>query len=168
MTRFINTLRKIDDFFGWLSKAITAAAIAIQTIIMFLGVIFRYFLKSPLTWSDETATLLMVFITFFGCHVALKEKMLARIEFVVESFPALLRTIVIFLSNLLVLTLLAAIAYFGLVLGLSPVILNQNTPALELPMIWFYGIIPLTALFMIVHVLIKTYESLRRGAESQC
>lgn len=162
MERFIGLLRRIDGFSSRASRVITAVAIAIQTIIMFLGVIFRYFLNSPLTWSDETATFLLVFITFFGCYVALKDRILARIEIIVERLPAIHRKIVVLASNLMVLTLLVAVIYFGAVLGMSPVIMLQKTPALELPFVWFYAVIPVTALFMFVHILVQTYDGLLR------
>lgn len=161
MQKIILVLKKVDNFLSKVAKIITAAAICIQMVIVFLGVVFRYFLKSPLLWSDELACYLLVFVTFFGSYVALKEKALANIELITSKLPGMIRRIVMLVSNITVIILLGAVLYFGVVLSMSPVVLKAVSPAMELPTVIFYAILPLAAFMMIVHMLVAIYEDFR-------
>jgi TRAP-type C4-dicarboxylate transport system permease small subunit len=161
----IAVLRRMDDILGWAANAITAAAICLQTFLMFIGVCFRYFLNSPLTWSDEISTYLLVLVTFFGSYVALRQKMLAKIELLVNRLPRGTKLAAILLANLLSLALLTAIAYFGSELLMSPVTMKQKTASLDMPIWGFVAIIPLSAVMMIIHMIVETYDILSRKGE---
>lgn len=157
--------RTIDGFFEKIARAVTAVAICIQMVIVFIGVVFRYFFDSPLSWSDEFATYLLVIITFFGAYVALVDKMLAKIELLVDRLPQPYKLFMIMTANMMSLSLLAAIAYFGTELALSPVIMRQTTPAMQLPMWWFFSIIPIAAVLMINHIILETYDVISKRGE---
>jgi TRAP-type C4-dicarboxylate transport system, small permease component len=165
MGQVIAVLRKVDDAIGWAANAITAIAIGIQTLIMFVGVCFRYFFNSPLTWSDEISTFLLVLVTFFGSYVALRQKMLAKIEILVNKLPGMPKLAVMLLANLMSMVLLVAIAYFGSELVMSPVVLKQSTASLDMPIWFFVAIIPFSAVMMIVHMIIETYDIILRKGE---
>lgn len=48
-----------------------ALVLAIGVVVVFLDVVFRYFLSSPLQWGDEAAIAMLVAITFLGAALAL-------------------------------------------------------------------------------------------------
>ncbi|CEP66504.1 Tripartite ATP-independent periplasmic transporter, DctQ component [Moorella glycerini] len=160
MSQVISILRWMDNLLGQMAKILTAVTIFIQMLVMFAGVCFRYFLKSPLTWSDELSSYLLVLVTFFGAYVALRSKELARIELFISMVPAKLRKPISLIATILVLVLLAAIIYYGAMLVMSPTILKQRTPAMQLPMAWFYTIIPVAAAMMSVHLIVAMYDTL--------
>lgn len=54
------------DFIASACATLTTVALVADCIIVIVAVIFRYFLDSPLTWSDDAATLALVTITFLG------------------------------------------------------------------------------------------------------
>ena len=81
-------LHGLDCFNGTIVrivKFIVSVCIAVQILIIFAGVIWRYFLNAPLSWVDEVAALLLVMIAFMGCYVALASRKLARIELFIPS-----------------------------------------------------------------------------------
>lgn len=167
MQQLMLILKKVDDFLSQAARIITAMAICGQMVIIFAGVIFRYFLKNPLMWSDELACYLLVFVTFFGSYVGLKDKALARITLVIVHLPPMLRRIVVMVSNLSTIFLLAMVAYFGIQLSRSPVVLNTVSPAMQLPTVIFYVILPITAFMMILHMLVVLYEDLHDKYEKE-
>lgn len=158
MRQLMSFLRVLDGYFGKIAKAFTAIALCIQMIVVFIAVVFRYALNSPLTWSDELATYLLVIITFFGSYVALREKMLAKIDLLVDRLPRKPRLVTRFIAYLMSLSLLIAIVCVGSQLAFSPVVMKQTTPSMQLPMFWFFLIIPASAILMINHILIQAYD----------
>lgn len=165
MGQVVAVLRTVDGALGWVANVVTAGAICIQTLIMFVGVCFRYFFNSPLTWSDEISTYLLVLVTFFGSYVALRQKMLAKIELLVNKLPKKQKLVVMVIANLLGMVLIIAIAYFGSQLLMSPVTMRQKTASLDMPIWVFVAIIPLSAFMMLIHMVVETYDILVRKGE---
>ncbi len=160
MQRIISVLKKVDDFFSEMAKILTAISICAQMIIMFLGVVCRYFFKNPLIWSDELSCYLLVIVTFFGSYVALKEKSLARIEIFTERMNEALRKLVVSVANITTIFLLGAVAYFGIMLSFSPVVLKAASPSMQLPTVIFYILLPISTAMMVLHMFIVLYEGL--------
>ena len=52
-------------------EALAAAVLAVDVLVVFTSVIFRYFLHDPLEWSEEVARALMVTLVFIGAAAAL-------------------------------------------------------------------------------------------------
>lgn len=165
MKQVINVIKGADNVLGRIAEVLTAASICVQMVVMFAGVCFRYFFKSPLTWSDELSCYLLVLVTFFGGYVALRNDALAKIEIVLSRFPAKTRKSLVFVANLLIVVLLVAIIYYGTMLVLSPVILKQRTPAMQLPMYWFYSIIPVASAMMIVRLFVMIYDMFQQEGD---
>lgn len=153
-------LRRLDNVLGTIARWLTALCLLVQVTIVFLGVFFRYFLNNPLTWVDELACFLLVFTTFIGGYVALRELKLARISFIVDKFPRLIRKILLLIANLSILALVAAISYYGIQLLGNSAILNQRSPSIQLPMVIFYAFIPASGIMMFVNMLVQTYDFL--------
>jgi tripartite ATP-independent transporter DctM subunit len=59
---------------AWLLVAteyVAALVLAVDVLVVFASVIFRYLLLSPLNWAEEVARALMVLLVFFGAATAL-------------------------------------------------------------------------------------------------
>lgn len=160
MKTVFTALFRFDNALGKIARWLTAIALLVQVTIVFFGVVFRYFLNNPLTWVDELSCFLLVFITFIGGYVALRELKLARLSFLVEMFPQTAKKILICIANLAILTLVAAISWYGIKLLGTPAILNQASPSMQLPMIIFYAFIPVSGIMMFVNMLLQTYDLL--------
>lgn len=52
---------------------ILAMMLLAMTFVVFAQVFFRYVLNAPLAWPEETARILVVWITFLGGYMALRE-----------------------------------------------------------------------------------------------
>ncbi len=167
MRQFIQVLRQIDNFLGRPLEIVTAATIFVQMVVMFAGVIFRYFLNNSLTWSDELSAYLLVLVTFLGAYVALRAGMLIRIELFINLFPVKHKKPLIVLGNCSIIAFLGSIVYFSIVLITSPVVMMQVTAAMELPMYLFYSIIPIGCALMLLQFVIRTYDVLQEKPDME-
>ncbi|MFL9926696.1 TRAP transporter large permease subunit [Herbaspirillum lusitanum] len=64
-------LRKIDYFIGKLAEIPAALLVAVEILILFIGVVARYFFHHPLVWVDELASILFLWLAMLGAVVAL-------------------------------------------------------------------------------------------------
>jgi tripartite ATP-independent transporter DctM subunit len=55
---------------GRLVEIVAGCLVAVETIVLLVGVIFRYVLDRPLTWSDELASILFLWLGMLGAVVA--------------------------------------------------------------------------------------------------
>lgn len=144
----LKVFNKFEEGLSFVFKLITAVALFVQMFIVFLGVIMRYCFSSPQPWIDELSAYLLVVITYLGGYVALRGDKMAGITFLRDSLPPKARRALCILGDLMIMVLLAAIAWYGYVLCSSTTVLNQRTPTLRIPIIVFYCLIPISGALM--------------------
>jgi TRAP-type C4-dicarboxylate transport system permease small subunit len=163
MGKIIAGLEMFNNACAAVAKVCAGIAVAVQIVIIFCGVLWRYFLRSPLTWTDEIATLLLVIIAFLGCYLALSQNRLARIELIISRFKGGAHTAAYVVSELFSVAMLVCVAYFGSRLFLLPTSLNQKTSGMGIPLWIFYGLIPLMFGLCFVKTITKILQLLANG-----
>jgi TRAP-type C4-dicarboxylate transport system permease small subunit len=141
------------------SKAIYAVE-RILAIILFaamvtcilLGVAFRYFLHSPLNWTDEYALYALVWITFIGGSMSIHQKKAAMVSFVMERIPRYLSKPLVALGTLLTLAFTIYLLYLSVQWISDPLVFKQRS-ATGLSMFFPYIVIPLSFGFMSIHLI---------------
>jgi TRAP-type transport system small permease protein len=110
-------------------------------LIMFIQVFCRYVLNSSLSWSEELAKYLFVWMTFIGGALCFRDKMHIGVDYFASLLPK-------YLCNGLQLFNLLLINIFCIVVAVSGLIWvfmvhGTYTPALGWPLnIVFYGAVP--------------------------
>ena len=123
-----------------------------------LGVFYRYFLKTSLVWTTELPRYLLIYITFLGGSLALRRGQHATIDILVNRLPKKIKSIVYVCQLFLVLVFIVVIAVLSLKLLLSPTIIGQLTPAMQLPMYAVFAVIPVSFMYMIIVQLYNIFE----------
>jgi tripartite ATP-independent transporter DctM subunit len=62
----------VEKYLGHTVEIVAALLIAAEIVILFAGVISRYFLHEPLVWSDELASILFLWLASLGAVVAFR------------------------------------------------------------------------------------------------
>ena len=74
----------------WLRRGVESAAafgVAIDVIVLFVGVVARYGFDHPLTWSDELASIIFLWLSMLGSVAALYRAEHMRLSTVVALLP---------------------------------------------------------------------------------
>lgn len=125
-------------------------AFVFMTGMVFVNVLCRYLLNSPIPGSDELATLAFTWATFLGASVGIRRQLHLGIEFVTRLFPPRLQAG----CGLLVSGLIAA--FSGLLVWYSLKIMATAhlkwTPVLQWPYTWVYLAVPVGAALMILRL----------------
>lgn len=130
----------IERFVGTTVEIVAAVLIAGEIGILLAGVISRYFLNRPMTWTDEAASIIFLWLASLGAVVALRRgehmRMTALVAKMKPSTRALLDAV----------GLAAALAYLLLVLHPAYEFAVEEaivtTPSLEISNAWRVAALP--------------------------
>ena len=137
-------------------EALTAALIVAEIVILFMGVVSRYFLQMPLVWSDEVASLLFLWLVSLGAVVAFQRGEHMRMTALVAKASPKLRA---FLDTV---AIAAALAF--LLLNLWPAYEHTldeaavTTPALDISAAWRAAALPVGLALMALMSLLRLFK----------
>ena len=112
-------------------------------VVVCLGVFFRYVLNSSLTWYDEFASYMLVWLTFYGTVVADYHRRHIGFDLLVNKLAPPARKVVDVAAELAVLGFQFVLFYFGWVLTER---MGDET-AISLPWVkvsWITSVLPIT------------------------
>jgi C4-dicarboxylate transporter, DctQ subunit len=102
----------------------------------------------------------ILYTTFIGCSVAIKNRSTVRIDALVQLVPRLQYPLAIF-SYAVNLVFAALMMYFGYLLCALQVESDQTTLILQIPTVYLHAILPLMGLMMFIRVLMMMYTDIR-------
>src|ERR1700710_515526 len=79
--------RTADRAPSWITEMPAAILVGLEIVILLAGVISRYVFNAPLTWSDELASILFLWLAMLGAVVALRRGEHMRLTPLVQKMP---------------------------------------------------------------------------------
>lgn len=147
-----------------LVEAWAVLLLMLMVLIVSLGVFYRYVLNASLSWYDEFASFVLVWLTFYGAVVAHYRRRHIGFEIVVDRFTPGARTIVELIAESCVLGFQAVLVYHGWLLMKK--MGDETTVSLVwVKMRWIYSVLPITGGLMFVISLMR-FVSIAMGTES--
>lgn len=156
-------LNKINSLVEW----IVSVMLVIMVIVVFLQVIFRFIIQSSLSWSEEMARYLLVWISFLGASIGVKKKAHIGVEAVTMFLPDKIKKIVALIANLSAMVFFIVIIVWGY--KILSIVSNQVSPAMEIPMSIPYSALSTSGVLMLLYSIenfIKTFKALKGGEAS--
>jgi TRAP-type C4-dicarboxylate transport system permease small subunit len=164
MTKLISAIDKVLTFFEEWTLFIT---VLVAMVALFFNVILRYGFSYSLAWSEELVREVILYTTFIGCSVAIKNRSTVRIDALVQLVPPLKYPLAMF-SYVVNLVFALMMVYFGYLLAVLQVESDQSTLILQIPTVYLYAILPLMGVMMVIRVLIVMRDDIRvRRAAAQ-
>lgn len=147
-----------------LLEAIVLALMIALTVLVIVGAAFRY-LGNALTWYDETASIGLVWLTYFGSALAALRGAHIGVPGLVNAMPPGLRIVVTLFAEAVVLLFFVMLAYYGL----QVVIVLQGEHMITLPEVssqLTQSIIPIGATMFVIAELLRMPDVLRAARGS--
>jgi TRAP-type C4-dicarboxylate transport system permease small subunit len=136
-----------------LCEWIVVAASAVMIVITLAQVVCRYVLQAPLTWSEELARYMFVYIVYLAAPIALHRGLHIGVDNVTVHLSRRVQRVLEILNDLVALGLVLVIGYASLeVLQANQL---QFSPALNIRMSHVYVAIPLCMLVMAIVLVAK-------------
>jgi len=157
----------VDKYFRrlveWI-EAWTVLLLVLMVLLVSLGVFYRYVLNASLSWYDEFASFLLVWLTFYGAVVASHRRRHIGFEIVVDRFVPSARKVVELIAESCVLGFQAVLFYHGWLIMQK--MGDETTVSLVwVKMRWIYSVLPITGGLMLV-ISVMRFVSIATGNES--
>lgn len=127
----------------------TVFLLAALVLLVCLGVFFRYVLNSSLSWYDEFASYMLVWLTFYGTVVADYRRRHISFELVVDKLAPPVRRLVDAVAELAVLGFQFVLFYYGWVLAQR----MTDETAISLPWVkvsWINSVLPISGAVLLL------------------
>ncbi len=151
---------KIDNF----EENVLILLLFVSLVIVFLQVVMRYVFQNSLSWSEELARYLFIWLTWLSTGYAVRQKRHLRIEMVGDLLSERGKIML----DIVAMTLWCAFTIFLVVKGggIAAAIWRrgQVTAALEMPVALTYAAVPVGAAIMAIRLVEEILGQCRRLA----
>ena len=148
------SIQKVDKCLSMIENAVIILGLSAMFLILLAQVIMRYVFSRPLTWSEEAARFIFVYVSFIGISYAYRQKGHIRMEVVVNLFPQAVRRGLEVLINLGTIALSCYMIPFSFrFIGIQA---GVKATATHIPMSIVYTALPLGMALSCVRLLISS------------
>jgi TRAP-type C4-dicarboxylate transport system permease small subunit len=134
--------------------------VAAMTVTIIVQVFLRYLFLYSLSWSEEVARYLMIWVSFLGASLAVKYGFHIGVEFVVNKISERRRKGITLLAKLSTLFFLVLFTIGGFQVAWA--VRDQDSPALLFSMFFAYASAPVGGIFMIIQLLNSMVEDWKK------
>ena len=152
----VQFITKLSLFFERLAAYPCIAATAGMTIVVLLGVFFRYVIRQPLSWSEEVARYLMIWAASLAISIGIMRKEHLGITIFIHRLPPAMQKVMAVLVNVIVLWFLWVLTKFGYFMAmdgrtqLSPILARYG-----ISMFWSLLAIPVAGALAMAQTLLQ-------------
>jgi TRAP-type C4-dicarboxylate transport system permease small subunit len=137
-------------------------SVGVALVALFLNVVLRYGFNYTLAWSEELVREVIIYTTFIGCCVAVKNRSMIRIDATVQLIPKI-KTALTYFSNGMVVIFSILMMYYGWQMAAMQARTFQKTLILKIPLVYLYAILPLTGALMLLRTFHVIYQDLTQS-----
>jgi len=129
------------------------------SVVLFLQIIARNVFNNSFTWSQELVRYMFVWSTFLGIPYCIKNETSLKVTQFINLLPKKYTTFLIYINKFLILIFFTIILIFSTKLTYTSYILNQKSPALNLPICIVYSSVIVSSFLSIIRILQKILNS---------
>jgi len=155
-------MRKVYDVVLKIVEYIVIVLMVAMLLVVVAAVFFRKFGHS-LSWYDEFAGYILVWVTFWGAVIALERKRHIGFETLVELMPIPVQKIVMTVVYSLLIFLNYVLIKYGW--KLTTELSGETAVTLPVPIGYINMVIPITAVLMLILCLIQMIEVWKKKEE---
>jgi TRAP-type C4-dicarboxylate transport system permease small subunit len=135
-------LKKVDTVFTRIEEWSLFIIVIVALVSLFINVVLRYGFNYTLAWSEELVRIVIIYSTFIGASVAVKQRAMIRIDAIVQIFPKLKPSLT-FITDLLMLAWAVMMGYYGYQMTHLQYLTHQKTIIMQIPLVIIYAIMPI-------------------------
>ena len=140
-----------------LEKMLCVIFLALMSIIIVLQVFFRYVLNNSLSWSEELARYLFIWMIYVGISYGVKMDKHICVDAVYTFMPKSIKRGYAIVAYVLFLIFAVAIIYYDILVVGMQISSGQVSPAMGLPMQYVYAAPVVGMVLTVVRLVQKIY-----------
>lgn len=153
MSSPLNGLNKILGYLAGLS-------LFAMMVLVLMQIFYRYCLEIPLPQSQELAIFAMVYVTMFGCAMAIRNRTHVAVNFLVDRYPPHIAEVLRLLAFIITILFFALLFWEGCLLTMRS--MAQKATATGIPNGYIVAAIPIgsaiSILFLGQHLLASIHN----------
>lgn len=146
-------------------EIIGASCLGVMVTIAFLNVCTRYFFKYSMAFTEELTLYLFVWVVMMGASIAFREGTNMAVSFFYDRFGSKFKRVFSILAALLSLAFFLTLMYFGIIEVMDEMEMNAMTEAIQIPIWWFTGAMPVASMFIMYRIVVHTADELQSKAK---
>ncbi|UCF89131.1 MAG: TRAP transporter small permease [bacterium] len=140
-----------DRVFIGANRALIGVMMAVMFVLVFANVVTRYLFGISIATSDEVSTFLMIWVTYLGAGLALREGRHAAIDLFQDMVPEGYRKAFRAFLGIVIILFFTTLAYYGF--RFAAFGWSQETAVTQIPKGIIYLAIPVGAILFVIHLL---------------
>jgi len=140
--RFFEIYSNLANLLSRISIILGYALLIIVTIVVLIGVFYRYILNDSLSWTEETARYILIWTTLLATSVTIKERKTIRLITIIKRVPEKNALILEMIFYIFIIFVIGVIAKYSLIMVLTRSI-NILSPAMQINMFWSQSSLPI-------------------------
>ncbi len=120
-----------------------------MTLVVAANVFCRFLLNFSLYWADETAQILLVWLTFLGAGLAVKEKSHYVLNFLLDKLTGKTRRVFVIIQQVLSIATISVLLYYSTIVTWQ--IRAWVMPATEISRAFVYAACPIGCMLMLYY-----------------
>ena len=146
-------MKKITKIYDSLEAFVLVLARAFSTLLIFVQVIFRYVLNDSITWSEELARYIFIWMIWLGTSVSMKQKEHIRMDMLMNAVHGKGKLVLDLVSGIIMLAFCIFLVKYGWDLVASMMSRGNKSVALRLPMWIVYSSLPFSQLIVALRLI---------------
>ncbi len=146
-------MKKLVDFYNKFEEIFLVLVLSLMVILIFGQVCMRYIANFSLSWTEELARILFIWVSWIGISLGQKKGEHIKITMVTDRLKGNTRRIVLLISDICTLAILAVLCVNGIQVVTHVLSMGGITPALGIPKFIMYGAVPISCFLMAVRVI---------------
>lgn len=151
-----------------LEQTLCVILMSVMTLVVFGQVVMRKIFNNSLSWSEELARYVFIWLIYIGISYGCKLRKHIKIDAALHLFPKKLRPYIVILGDVLFIAFAAYITVTGFRYSVSQSQFGMRSPALKIPLQYVYlstvagfGL----AIFREIQAIIYRIKCLKNGEE---
>jgi C4-dicarboxylate transporter, DctQ subunit len=128
-------------------------------LALFANVVLRYGFNYSLAWSEEYIKLVLIYTTFIGLSVSVRNKSMVKVDVLLQFFPKTRFPLTVF-SNLATILFSLIMLVYGWKMANQQATTGQATIIMRIPMFCLYALIPLMGGLTLIRTLQVLYQDI--------
>jgi TRAP-type C4-dicarboxylate transport system permease small subunit len=125
---------------------------AIQVIVVFSQVIWRFVFNNPFSWSEEIARFIQVWMILLTASICIKKGKHLAVDYATHALPFHYAKFLKIITMIIAMIFTVFIIIFGI--QMMTITANEITPALRIPIAIVYAAFPIAGTLMFIETLI--------------
>jgi len=134
-------VERVNDRLLAICKGLIIAIVAVLAVILISAVFYRYALNNAIAWSEEGSKYLMVWLTFLGAPIALRQAAHINIDLLIKLFPPRGRQAFYLAINLVIIITMGILLWKGW--EFAELGARQVASSFNFSMVWMYVAVPI-------------------------